>query len=811
MSHLAPPKSAIKTLRQSFQTRLYSPLLSSLTLLGNTLANGNRPPDAEFLTTSGGNAIGKEDKGAASTAHTPNTNSQPAKPRPIGVNESFIALLSKLMLKIFDSQIKKALTHDDYGYGVQNGCEIIVHALQARFLSNAPFYAAETDYENAYNTVSRALVFKVAGIYCPGMLPFLKLRYANMNLIFRDIHGEVLIQSTSGVSQGCPLSSALFQMTMSYLLKPIREKYGAIIASYQDDNALTSDRLSILDAMFFDLEQVSLLHNLRFNFTKMWLISNRSFPENFDALYPTLAKMRRTNDGIKILGGYVGKPSFIRTQIRIAVAKIFKFFQRVHGLIQHAKVEFPLLQHTQLLLYFVRYCCPPKVSYLIRVTDTRHIEPLLLPIDKAVASLLISLVDLSHLFRTPAEFTLFRDFVNSQSPNDLRSEASIIFSRIFLRRAGLGFASAVSNAVPAFLASIAASAAYIQRDLARTSLTHRDGALILDTAPLDIALRGAVLQQHQAELEEFLPSFQPATSRIDVQSFLSDFTKPSFYANVDANMLDLSRNGELVNPRTYPKFVSRSQNSASLWSNAKLRNHASRLTDEETRDAILGQIGIQPFLPANCCYCLQTIRADRIEEHAFSPCGRPAQSTSGSATEKAVGYAAELVGIVVTQPQARCRNLPGWTATAYNLASTEFTNHMADFVFTTPTQSFAVDVCYTGRFSDKPIHATIKLHAATYRAKEKYAKYNRLYNYPQDGFNPLALEAHGAIDDRLSTMLTTAHHGPHGPNYNLNNLNYGLTGISIALRKTCTRHFNCIRYHTRPTTTSTTTTTTTPT
>jgi hypothetical protein len=294
---------------------------------------------------------------------------------------------------------------------------------------------------------------------------------------------------------------------------------------------------------------------------------------------------------------------------------------------------------------------------------------------------------------------------------------------------------------------------------------------------------------------------------LDVQTFLADFIKPSFYANVDGNLLALSRAGKLVNPRTYPKFVSRSQLSASLWATARLRNHASLLTDEETRDAILGQIGIQPFLPATCCFCLQAIRADRIDEHAFSPCGAPAQSISGSATEKAVGHAASLVGIVVTQPQARCRNLPGWTATAYNLASTEFTNHMADFVFTTPTQSLAVDVCYTGQFSNKPIHATIKLFAATLRAKEKYAKYNRLYKYPLDGFHPLALEAHGAISDRLSTMLTTAHHGPHGPNYNPASLNYGLSGISIALRKTCTRHFNCIRYHTRtPTTTPTTTT-----
>jgi hypothetical protein len=598
---------------------------------------------------------------------------------------------------------------------------------------------------------------------------------------------------------------------MSHILKPIREKYSAIIKSFMDDNALTSACLAELDAMFFQLEQISIEHNLSFNYTKMYLLSNRIFPANFDALYPTLAKMRRTNDGIKILGGYVGTPTFVRTQVHIAVTKIFKFFTRVHGLIQYAKVQLPLVQHSQLLLYFIRYCCPSKVSYLLRVTDTRHMEQFLLPIDKAVAALIMSLADQSHRFRTPDEFAKLQLFINSNAPNNLKSESSIIFSRMFLSRAGLGFSSAVSTATPAFLSSIAAAAPYIQRDLDRSSPLIRNGATILDTAPLDQVLIKATLPEHREELTKFLPSFQTESSRIEAQTFLADFIKPSFFANVDSNLLILSQTGALVNPRTYPKFLSRSQHSASLWSTAKLSNFASNLTDQETEDTILGQIGIQPFLPPVCCYCLQDIPANRIEEHAFSPCGRPAQSISGSETEKAVGLAAKLVEIEVTQPQARCRNLPGWTATAVNLATTEFTNHMADWVFTWNGLSFAVDVTYTGRFSDKPLHATIKLYAAGERAKEKYTKYNRLYKYPTDGFQPLAMEVHGAIDDRLSTLLTTAHNGPHGPNYNPANLNYGLTAISIALRKTCTRHFNCIRYHTRPSksTARTNTTTTT--
>jgi hypothetical protein len=712
------------------------------------------------------------------------------------------------MLKKFEPQIKAGLTQDDYGFGVSNGCEIIIHELQTRFHSSVPLWSAETDFENAYNALARALIFHVASIYCPDLIPFLIFRYSNMIVLFRDKHGTVFILSTTGVSQGCPLSSALFQLAMSFILQPIRAEYpDCVILSFQDDNVLTSDCPVKLDRMFSLLEEASLTWGLHFNFSKMWLLSNQPFPADFPARFPTLAKMALTNDGIKILGGFVGTDAFVHQQLVSALSKTRGFYSRVHTLIDHARFSHPNAEFTQLLLNFLRYCCPSKASYLLRVTDSRRAQPFLLPldIDKAVAALLISLADpKSAVFRTPTEFRLLCEFIQSNAPNDLRSEGSVIFTRIFLPVGGAGFMSSLSTSTVAFLASISATAPYIQRDLNRTSTIPRNGAVILNLAPVEAALLSTALPHERASLAAILPSYQPHAARLGVQTLLSQFAKSSLQANVDTALLLLSQTGMLHNPSRYPKWLSMAHPAASLWSRAPRTNFDFQLTNEQASDAILMSLGIPPFLPPVCSICQCAIPTNAIEEHAFSSCGRPAQSPSGSITEKAVGAAAKRVGITVSQPQTRCRALPGWLPTAYNLSSDKHTEHKADWLFTTALTSSAVDITYTGRFSPDPRNATSRLFAARARVREKYAKYSKLYVYPDGALIPLAMEAHGALDDRLYNMLLEAHNGDHGDSYDQASLHYGLTSISVALRKTCTLHFNCVRYHTRssPTTMS---------
>jgi hypothetical protein len=782
-------------------------ILRAFTLIANGAANNTLPASADFLTSGRGFAIGKGTKGAELASPAPAApRTSPDKPRPISSNEAMLSDISKIMLKLFDKEIKRGLCPDDYGYGVKNATEIMIHEIQTRMHSNVAFHVAETDFENAYNTISRKLIFHVVRLHCPRLLPYLQFRYSNMVILFKDEHGSVSIISTTGVSQGCPLSSALFQLAMSHILKPIREEFrSSIISSYQDDNALTSDSLSTLDSMFARLFHAALEWGLRFNFSKMWLLSNRPFPDDFDTRYPTLSKMKRTNVGIKILGGYVGTNNFVKAQLSLALAKTRAFFARVQQLISHARVAHPKEQLTHLLFNFLRYCCPSKASYLLRVTDTRLIQPFLLPLDKEVASLLLSLINPhSPVFRTPKEYELLHDFVYSNDPNDLTSEGSVIFSRIFLPIGGLGFMSALSTAAPAFMASIAAAAPYIDRDLRRSSRTQRNGAAILDLAPIDLAFRAICPVLLRPQLDSFLPSYNKDVSRLEAQTLLSSFAKSSFQATVDYAMSQLAFSNSLANRSRYPKWLSSCHKSAALWSRAPRSYYFNKLTNEETCDALAMQIGISPFLPPVCSYCLCNIPPELSEEHAFSACGSGAQSIAGSLTEKAVGKAAKDVGINVSQPQTRCRNLPGWVPKPAYYAESPPKNRKADHLFTTDLVSFAVDVCYTGRFSDDPRHASLKLHAASLRVREKFAKYRKYYHHPEGSLVPLAMESHGALDHRLYNILYSAHNGDHEPGYDRSSLNYGLTNISVALRKSCTLHFNCVRYRTRtsPTTSS---------
>jgi hypothetical protein len=155
-----------------------------------------------------------------------------------------------------------------------------------------------------------------------------------------------------------------------------------------------------------------------------------------------------------------------------------------------------------------------------------------------------------------------------------------------------------------------------------------------------------------------------------------------------------------------------------------------------------------------------------------------------------VKIAAQKVGILVTQPQARLRNLPGWLPTLHNLTDPKFKNRKADWFFNTADRSFAVDVTCTGAVSD------VDLQAAADAMATKYTAYARNYTYPHGGFLPLALETHGGMHAQLTSILSDAHKGEHVGDYDKDNLHYGLTTISVALCKVRTLYFSAVRHYT---------------
>lgn len=150
------------------------------------------------------------------------------KVRPIAVNESMTNLISRIALDKCTDKIMAVLDPLDLGFNRAGGTEAAVHSIRGMYhmarRDKKKFVVVQTDFTNAFNSVSREAVFNAVSATCPELIPFLRFRYRGMNVIFGNERdgNSFKIMSETGVSQGCPMSPALFQLVMSRTLQVLR-------------------------------------------------------------------------------------------------------------------------------------------------------------------------------------------------------------------------------------------------------------------------------------------------------------------------------------------------------------------------------------------------------------------------------------------------------------------------------------------------------------------------------------------------------------------------------------------------------------
>jgi hypothetical protein len=123
--------------------------------------------------------------------------------------------------------------------------------------------------------------------------PYLQVRYHNLHVLFGDHVGVIEILSTAGFSQGCPLSSALFQMTMSELLSPLRQQHpDSLVLSLHDDNYITFDSLEKFESIYNTIKSSATDYNLTLN-SKTCLFSSHPITPQQSESTPSLKHVRR--------------------------------------------------------------------------------------------------------------------------------------------------------------------------------------------------------------------------------------------------------------------------------------------------------------------------------------------------------------------------------------------------------------------------------------------------------------------------------------------------------------------------------------
>ena len=163
--------------------------------------------------------------------------------RPIAVGLTLRRLVSKVALAAVLPAVSEYLQPHQVGVGVRGGAEGLVHALNrlvADQQHSPDLVVVSLDFKNAFNTVDRNRMLEEVVLHCPSILHYVEMTYG---CAARQYVGQHVVESTTGVQQGDPLSPLLFALTVHPLIRDIHEQCPEMHQGwYLDDGTFVGPR-----------------------------------------------------------------------------------------------------------------------------------------------------------------------------------------------------------------------------------------------------------------------------------------------------------------------------------------------------------------------------------------------------------------------------------------------------------------------------------------------------------------------------------------------------------------------------------------
>ena len=789
MKFAAPGPSRLTVAHLKQLIDYHPSVLAAFTLTANYILRGKAisDPRLEQLRTAIGVALIKNDH--------PNIKDEDMKLRPIGINEVFINLVARLALRKTKDKISDKLDLLDMGFNRPGGTEAIVHAAQAAFnhqiANKGHFLVLQTDFENAFNSVSRQSVFALVRETCPELLPLVQFRYNNLKVVFGRGDDQVTIHSESGVSQGCPLSPALFQLVMSKAMARARELDATLAMSYLDDNSIImktpTTALEALTRIQADASQ----HGLKLNITKSSMFWHHGeeplTTDESDALACLKNKnIQYSEEGTSLLGGNIGSRNFVakgaKSNFLNMQAKVKRFQEVINFSNSRAYMEEdgdPLAQKT---LKLIRYCICTLPTYTLRTTDPATTEELAYNYDIAVAQCLMHLLEPGNDLNRHRLHNWFNvELENVQQKNDLADpdHFQCVLDRIFLRRGGVGLSSARFAAAAAYLGSIALTAATIEKAMAKIAPNLDRVAVrsLLAAQQQEEELRNEHEHRSNARIavDGLFPVFNPDKPRRGVQKKLTNITKSKKYEKVKEYIKKRKKDA----PGRLRKFEYASQPEAGAWMEASTKLQANILSDQIVRDELLKSTGLQPSIPAMCKVCRKGITDDSSENHSVV-CG---SRNGGSRKAGTIIEVAIYNGLKPIEQEAsrnpRMNEQMGFQKKDVNKKA----KSLGDIKSYHLGRAVILDVVMTaGRRT---------LHEAEMTKEREYTS-NR--NVPKGAFIPLAISGEGAWGEKMVKYFKEARDAMIGVDANVKTkFRFAREAISIGVCKAMHVYMSRIR------------------
>ncbi|XP_021989397.1 uncharacterized protein LOC110885960 [Helianthus annuus] len=138
--------------------------------------------------------------------------------RPIAVGAIWRRLVSKVAMKKVGKEAVKYLGDYQFGVGVPNGAEAVLHSAN-RFLnsfhSDGSLAMLTVDFSNAFNLVDCSVLLREVHRHCPSIFPWVQFLYAQPARLYV---GNDRIGAFTGVQQGDPLGPLLFALALHPLV-----------------------------------------------------------------------------------------------------------------------------------------------------------------------------------------------------------------------------------------------------------------------------------------------------------------------------------------------------------------------------------------------------------------------------------------------------------------------------------------------------------------------------------------------------------------------------------------------------------------
>ena len=304
--------------------------------------------------------------------------------RPIAIGEVFTKCASHCMMALIEDKMKIFFPCIQYGVKHPGGSETAAQLVRALLNQSSQVHkdsiVLKTDFKNAFNSISRSLVWKSL-LKHKDAAPILKAFHyqysSSSSLLVYDNRSNELsmeLESTEGVRQGCPFAAFAFALTVQSLYESaVKQVKDCHAVSIQDDLSIIGPSEQVMRVFQYIIDHAASEFSLQLTIEKCQVyIPSQIKQQDIEAgstRYDSIVTMCKEknisfSDHMESLGVMYGDHAHTELYCDQVVSSSEQLFRAlIHK-------EMP----KQIALSLLRYCGITKLGYLTRTTHPDRLE-----------------------------------------------------------------------------------------------------------------------------------------------------------------------------------------------------------------------------------------------------------------------------------------------------------------------------------------------------------------------------------------------------------------------------------------------------